>query len=330
MLDRITLVPSDPSDLGQSAQSLLAQQKQSWEMLARGYGTLDSVQTRSIQLDDMTIKLQFNPGRMTSSAAKVDAKSIAERQCFLCPGNLPAEQRGLLFQQDYVVLCNPFPIFPEHFTIPHKKHVPQQIGTSFGAMLDLARALRSRYTVFYNGPKCGASAPDHLHFQAGNKAFMIVENEYSALKSAHGRPVGALSGVEAVAVAHPLRPFIGLESSDRDGLIRAFSAYERAFREVNHSSDEPLMNILAGYSREAWRIIIFPRAKHRPAFFFAEGDAKKLLSPASVDIGGVCITPVERDFHRITGDHLREMFSECCLSPGQFSELAASLKSTFQ
>src|SRR5690242_460394 len=131
MLERIFLSPVSAKSLAANAQALLEHQKASWEMLAKGYASLASVQTRAIVLDDITIKLQFNPGRIASTGAKVDAKSIAQRKCFLCPGNLPDAQRALPFHDDYLVLVNPFPIFPEHFTIPHKDHVPQQIKTSF-------------------------------------------------------------------------------------------------------------------------------------------------------------------------------------------------------
>jgi len=327
MIENVLIAPTDGNDLGASAHALLEQQKKTWEMLAKGYGSLGSVQTRSIQLDDITIKLQFNPGRIVSTGAKVDPKSIAERKCFLCPANLPPAQRGLLFQDDYVVLCNPFPIFPEHFTIPHKEHVPQRIAaSSFETMLDLARAMKGRYTVFYNGPKCGASAPDHLHFQAGDKGIMLVENEFEALKQNHGAVLKDTPATRVFAVAHPLRPFIALESESKAGLCDAIVAVVAAMQEITGSAEEPLMNVLAMHNDGGWRVILFPRARHRPSFYFAEGEQKIMLSPASVDIGGVCVTPIERDFHRITADHLRQMFKECCLSPEQFGTLASKLK----
>ncbi|MEO6436022.1 MAG: DUF4922 domain-containing protein, partial [Tepidisphaeraceae bacterium] len=134
-------------DLSADAKALLESQKQTWPMLREGYGALDSIRTRTIQLDGFAMRVQFNPRRITSSAAKVDEESIRERKCFLCETNLPPQQRGIAFGDDYLILCNPFPIFPEHFTIPHRRHVPQRIYDSFGAMLDLARAIGSRYTI---------------------------------------------------------------------------------------------------------------------------------------------------------------------------------------
>src|SRR3954452_8077902 len=138
---------ADPAD---QAHALLEQQKQSWDQCRRGYETLATVRSRTFDLDGSRIVAQFNPGRIASSTAKTDAKSIAERKCFLCPANLPTEQGAIEFAEDpnYLILVNPFPIFPEHFTIPHKDHTPQRIADTFPTMLALAKALASRFTVF--------------------------------------------------------------------------------------------------------------------------------------------------------------------------------------
>ena len=152
-------------------------------MLRSGYDTLQSVRTKVYDFGGVQIKVQFNPGRLISTSAKVDAASIKERKCFLCAENLPPAQRGIPCDGEYIVLCNPFPIFPEHFTIPSLHHTPQLIRDSFAALLRLTRELGSRYTVLYNGPRCGASAPDHLHFQAGNRSYLPIDAEYDALAS---------------------------------------------------------------------------------------------------------------------------------------------------
>jgi hypothetical protein len=312
----------DNSDLASQSHDLLQEQKQSWEMLAKGYASLDAVQTRSIPFDGFEIKLQFNPGRIISSAAKVDPKSIAERKCFLCPANLPPVQRSVPFRDDYLVLCNPFPIFPEHFTIPHREHTPQRIAPSFGAMIDLAKAMKRRYTIFYNGPKCGASAPDHLHFQAGNKGFMTIDREYERIKKERGEVLTASAHLDVYAVGNYLRNFISLESNDRAALLDGFEAFYEVFLALSPAAEEPMLNVLASFEKGQWRIILFPRARHRPSFYFAEGDEKILLSPASVDLGGVCITPVEKDFHRVTKETLVQMCNEVCLSKADFAALS--------
>jgi hypothetical protein len=307
-----------------AAASLLTQQKSMWPLLRAGYASLGSVQTREFFFDGSTVKVQFNPGRITSSSANVDEKSIKERKCFLCLAHLPEEQRGVAFGDSYVVLCNPFPIFPEHFTIPHCTHIPQRIGSSFGILLDLAKSLGDRYTVFYNGPRCGASAPDHLHFQAGLKRFMPLDTEYVQLVQSHGSVIRQADGCRTIAVDGGLRRFLALESSSRDALEREFADVLPRLQAVAGEKDEPMLNILALYEN-GWRVLVFPRARHRPSFFFAEGDEKILISPAAVDLGGVCITPLEKDFHKVTREHIAQMFEEITLGRTEFGELTRAL-----
>jgi hypothetical protein len=317
-------------DLAQRALALLDEQKREWAMLRDGAAALADIQTRTIPLNGFNFRLQFNPKRLASSNAKVDSKSIAQRRCFLCPANLPPEQRGVAFGDGYVILCNPFPIFPQHFTIPHNTHLPQRIADAFGAMLDLARAMHARYTIFYNGPRCGASAPDHLHFQAGDRGFMTIESEYERLK---GAPIVTTRDV-AVFAPKSARPFVSIESSDRDAAVSAFRVLYRNLNNIAPSSEEPMMNIIMNYDAApaggnggagVWRTIVLPRIKHRPSFYSAEGDARILLSPGTVDLGGVCILPVEYDFQRLREHHLQQMLEEVMLPPEPFGRLADAL-----
>jgi Domain of unknown function (DUF4922) len=296
-------------DLADQAHALLEQQKRSWNQCRRGYETLATVRSRTFDLDGSRIVAQFNPGRIASSTAKTDAKSIADRACFLCPANLPAEQGWIEFPVDphYRILANPFPIFPEHFTIPHEDHTPQRIIDTFPAMLTLTKALSSRYTVFYNGPKCGASAPDHLHFQAGTKWFMPIESQPEHPNGADGRR------------------FLVLEDRDATRFADAFAKVYAAMQQITLRTDEPMMNVLATFEASQWRVLIFPRAKHRPSFYFADGDAQLLLSPAAVEMGGVCTLPVEAHFTRLTRDHLVTMYREVSWPDDQFAELTRRL-----
>lgn len=312
-------------DLSDKAALLLVQQQETWPMLRKGYASLDDVESHEFEIEVFAYRVQFNPGRITSSSAKVDDTSIRERQCFLCLENLPAEQRGIRFNEDFVILCNPFPIFTEHFTIPHVKHLPQEIRPSFARMLELAREFEQRYTVFYNGPKCGASAPDHLHFQAGSKGFMPIEEEYEGIISSIGEKIADVDGLLVFAVGDCLRKFISLESDDSDLLQRAFDVFFDALQRLSGSSDEPMMNIVASYQEGEWRVIIFPRAQHRPSFFFEEGEKRIVISPAAVDFGGVVITPVERDFHRVNEQLLKQMFGEVSVSNEFFIQLQEQL-----
>src|SRR5687768_10368133 len=202
------------SDFASQCHALLIQQKLTWEMLRTNYASLDHVRVRSVDFDGFGLKLQFNPRRLTSSAAKVDDKSIRERRCFLCPAHLPPAQRALPFDDEYLVLCNPFPIFPEHFTISHREHIPQLIDGQFSTLLDLSQAMGSRYTVFYNGPKCGASAPDHLHFQACTKDWMPLEQDYDSVAARWGRTLVDGPELTALAVFAPLQNFVAMRSND--------------------------------------------------------------------------------------------------------------------
>ncbi len=193
--------------LASRAHALLKQQKGGWELLRNGYDSLRSVRSKVFEFDGFQVKVQFNPGRLISTMARVDAVSVRERKCFLCPENLPADQRAIRCEEGYLLLCNPFPIFPEHFTIPTLRHTPQLVRESFGMFLGFTRELGSRYTVLYNGPRCGASAPDHLHFQAGDRSFLPIGLEYRRNEESLRKPalrVGCLAGVEAGALSSAL------------------------------------------------------------------------------------------------------------------------------
>ena len=165
-----------------AAKTLISNQKINWEQCKNGYATLDSIKHKTFQFENCSIEVQFNPGRMISTSAKVDSKTINERKCFLCKTNLPVDQRSIEYKDDFLILVNPFPIFPEHFTLPSAHHKMQEIESSFPVMLDFSKDLSPDFIVFYNGPRCGASAPDHLHFQAGTKNFMTIDHEYVSLK----------------------------------------------------------------------------------------------------------------------------------------------------
>jgi hypothetical protein len=309
------------------AHALLEQQKGVWELLRNGYDTLRTVRTRAFEFDGFQIKVQFNPGRLTSTVAKVDAASIKVRKCFLCTENLPPAQRGIPCDGEYLVLCNPFPIFPEHFTISSVRHTPQLIRDSFAALLQLTRDLGSRYTVFYNGPRCGASAPDHLHFQAGNRSHLPIDAEYDLVKEKLGSRLVRSGVLHAYAFEDYLRRHVAFESPDATLLQRAFGALYEVLQDGGPAGEEPMMNILGFYTNGEWRIHVFPRAKHRPAFYFKEGDEKLLISPAAVELGGICTTPREQDFERVTREHIMEMYYEVCVSADKFAGIKTRLAS---
>jgi len=263
---------------------LFQEQLSEWELAKNNYKALEQVKTKTLVVEGHPYKVQFNPARITSSAAKVDPKSIQERKCFLCAENRPQEQKGIPFNGRYTILVNPYPIFPRHLTIPSVEHTPQLIASRFGDMLDLAQQLDD-YIIFFNGPKCGASAPDHFHFQAGNKGFLPIEKG----KDWNGT--------------------IRIESENKEEMLDRFQQIYDSLP-LQPEDDEPMLNILTWHENGMWTTCLFLRKKHRPSCFFAEGDANLIITPASVELGGVFITPLEKDFEKITVENIAEILRE--------------------
>lgn len=307
--------------MNQTINNLFTEQLASWETARNNYAALSGVQVKELNVHGIPYKVQFNPARIVSSGAKVDAKSIRERKCFLCPAHLPAEQEGILFEGHYNLLVNPFPIFPRHLTIPELEHVPQRIAPRFADMLELARQL-TEYTIFYNGPRCGASAPDHAHFQAGSRGFMPIETDWR--KQVAGK-VADYGQATLWYLDDAPRTTLVIEAADKNDAMVLFGIIYRVL-DVPAGESEPMMNVLALYEGDRWIVFIFPRAKHRPACYTAEGDANLLSSPASVDLGGVFITPVEKDFRKITAEDVAQILSEVCLSADDFDRLRQEIR----
>lgn len=314
----------------EKSRALLAQQKEKWQLLNSNYADLDSVEFRELEIEGLNFKIQFNPHRMISSTAKVDEQSIKDRGCFLCTANLPKEQKAVQYGNDYLILVNPYPIFPEHFTISKIKHLPQRIKKSIEDLLNLSRDLGSFFTVFYNGPECGASAPDHLHFQACTKNIMPIETQYVFIKDNMCRFIGGNSKLKVFASNIFLRKFISFESTSKIELLNIFKILYDGFAKLPGTGIEPKMNIISNYDNGKWRVILFPRRKHRPDFYFKEGAEKILISPAASDYGGITITPRKEDFEKLTGQNIFEMFSEISVTTEYFEYLIKRCETYFQ
>jgi hypothetical protein len=308
--------------ISDKVNDLFHAQLRDWELAAKNYGQLGKVLTRSIGFAGFDILVQFNPERIRSSAAKVDAKSIGDRPCFLCAQNRPPEQRGVPFSGEMTVLVNPYPIFDRHITITSEFHIPQRIRNSFSEMLELAKAL-PEYVIFYNGPQCGASAPDHLHFQAGNRGFMPVEKDFSGGRLA--QMISSKAGIGIWKWNGYLRTLLTLTGSDPVTLSSLLISILDNFSGFKPNLPEPMLNILAYFDSGSWIIHIFPRKVHRPKQFFAEGNDQILLSPAAVDLGGVLITPREEDYKKITRTDVVDIFHQVCLDENDMSGLINGL-----
>jgi len=313
------------NDFGNALKILLEQQKSTWLQLNQGYSLLDKVKTKSFQFNGFEIKIQFNPGRLKSSSAKVDEESVKERKCFLCIENLPDEQKGIIYKDDFFILANPYPIFPEHFTISSIKHVPQAISGNFSTMMHLAKDLSKYYTVFYNGPKCGASAPDHMHFQACSKNIMPLESEMDQVIRKYGELLSEKDNASIFSVDDGIRRFFAAKSNDISFLVNFFNRAYKSFQDHSMIHEEPMMNLLVNYKENQWRLLIFFREKHRPSLY----DKGVLWSPAAVDLGGLAIFPLEEDFDVISKSDLILGFNEIIISKEIFSYIKRRLKEPF-
>ena len=302
-------------------QNLLQEQMNAWELAKNNYEALSLVRVKELNFNKFKIKVQFNPARIVSSSAKVDSKSIQERKCFLCEQNRPVEQKGIPFGDNYVVLVNPFPIFPKHLTIPACEHVDQLIFNRFGDMLDLAYNL-DEFTIFYNGPKCGASAPDHVHFQAGSKDFLPIEKEWKMFADSE---VLEYQSAKLFLLDSYLRGTLVIESESKDSAVKLFEKIYASL-EVKPGESEPMMNILVWFDSDKWVICIFPRTLHRPSCYTAQGDDNILISPASVDMGGVFITPLEKDFEKISPQNICDILQEVSMDEVMLQEIVEHLK----
>ncbi|MBQ3522100.1 MAG: DUF4922 domain-containing protein [Bacteroidales bacterium] len=310
---------------------LIDRQLAVWQQASDNFNALANVGVKEITVGGFQVKVQFNPARIVSSAAKVDPKTIKERKCFLCAANRPAIQEGIPFvgkKTEYAVLINPFPIFPKHLTVPDVNHVNQTIEGEYERyedMLSLAETLDD-FLFFYNGPKCGASAPDHMHFQGGNKGFLPVEYNYNALEKTLIKEV---EGAKIFAVENYIRGIMAIEATDKSAAVALFRELY-SLLEVKEGEWEPMLNLLSWTVEENGGVkyisLVYLREKHRPSHYFAEGDANILLSPASVDMGGVFITPLEKDFVKITEKELGEIVDELQISAERFGMIKNALR----
>jgi ATP adenylyltransferase/5',5'''-P-1,P-4-tetraphosphate phosphorylase II len=247
-------------------QNFLVKQNHTWKLSADNYLGLDLVEEKVFDFVITKIKVQFNPERMRSSSAKVDASSIAARKCFLCPENRPEVQFSLNFGDDFLLLVNPFPIFQTHFTIPSVHHIDQRLIPNLPSMFEMAQQMEG-YTLFYNGPECGASAPDHLHFQAGERGFLPVESEFEMMKKA-AKTLFETDHLKIWAFDNYLRKMISFETDNLNFGVHAIENIYLRFSEIQSEKVEPMINMLCYFSEGKWRIHLFPRKLHRPRQFF--------------------------------------------------------------
>lgn len=294
-----------------------------WTDARHRFRDLKHVETR--QFSDQ-MKLQWNPARIVSTGAKIDKKTLGERPCFLCDKNRPKEQMSKQIDEKFHLLVNPFPILPVHFTIPARKHQPQLIYKNYGEMHRFI-SLYSDLMVFYNGPKCGASAPDHLHFQAGTNGILPLQTNWQRL-SRNLTDIISLNDEEKISVVRdfivPVFVIISKSAESDEALFR------RLYKAMPQRGDEtePMMNIISWRKGEEFISVVIPREKHRPEAYFAEGDAQFVVSPGALDMSGLIITPREEDFRKLTEEKALSLLQECGVSEEKMNAIIAKLKAS--
>lgn len=277
-------------NLQKEIENLFSSQRKEWILLNDNINQLHNIELKSlIWGDNIEVILQYNPTRITSTAAKIDKKSIQERACFLCAENRPAIQKGIPLLDKYIILCNPYPILQNHLTIPLYSHVAQRIGKKMDDMLTLTELLPD-YIVFYNGPKCGASAPDHFHFQAGLKTNILLSGE------------------------NDLRSCLRIESDTKEEAEKLFYDVYNYLKLHQPDEDEPMMNIISFMENNRYIIHVFPRKLHRPWQYTATGNNQLLISPGALDMAGLFITPRKEDFDKITKEEIEDIYAQVSMA----------------
>lgn len=310
-------------------------QLQNWPEVQQRFDDLShNVQTRDLQTGQLKLRIQFNPSRIRSTQARIDRHSLELRPCFLCEKNRPPQQFSYPVGNKYLILVNPYPILPLHLTIPTQSHEPQKLSTLLD-FIKLALSELPDFLFFYNGARCGASAPDHAHLQAVLKGEVPIERDWKYYENkleplfhnAPSRQQNTLSdGIFSIRdYACPALAALGDNRSLEPYLMRILSALP-----VHAENTEPEFNLLAwnASSPNASRMIaiVFPRQKHRPGCYFADGDAQRMISPGALDMGGLLITPRQEDFLRTTAENAKEIIKEVGVSTETFRQIITKIR----
>lgn len=279
-------------------------QLSTWELAGKNHQALSEVKTRKISVDGTPFTVQFNPSRIQSTGAKVDAKSIQERPCFLCRENQPKEQKAIKITNKYHLCVNPYPILPGHLTIPSVKHTRQKVTSDLPDILEeLLLNLPKGYAVFYNGAICGASAPDHLHFQAVPQSHIPLVAQYKQWKYTRTE-----IDTDFYYINDYVCPLFSIEWIDEYCEI----GWDVIMKDLPKTAKEwePKFNLLAWKEGYKTFLVIIPRSKHRPDRYFAEGDSQLMVSPGTLDMAGIIVTPRKEDINKITADDIRNIIKE--------------------
>lgn len=287
-----------------------------WPLAAANFRALKSARTRQLEVDGLLCTIQCNPRRILSSTADTTPQAIAARKCFLCADNRPAEQFHLKFEgrkgRMYNIQVNPYPIFPGHLVIVREEHIPQAIWHHFPDMLDFAMKYRD-YTVFYNGPGSGASAPDHLHFQAVPRLSMPLERAVDAYLDKPGEVLASVKDATLYRYAGFAEGVFALKATTSKSMAKLFYRLLDCTDKVE-GDIEPKFNLFA-YCRDGeYRAFVTLRAAKRSHHYYSDGPDHLTISPGAADMAGFFVAPFEEDFEKVTSADLEEMLSEVSIS----------------
>ena len=301
------------------SQRFFESELKTWPDAAARYQALaEQVQMRDLPLGgDIRLRVQFNPSRIVSTGASIDAATLERRPCFLCSENRPAQQHALRAVRGMSLLVNPFPILPRHFTLPSLRHEPQRLGEHFLTMQRLAWNMPS-LMVFYNGPLCGASCPDHLHLQAGSRGVAPLEADWARYAS-RLYPDRACQLLADYAC-----PVFVLRSASPAAGVEPFRRLEAALP-IHEGETEPRMNVVCWRQENELVTLVFPRKKHRPDCYSAPEGERLLVSPGALDMCGLLITPRQEDFQRLTPERAAAILREVTMSPEELQPILETL-----
>ncbi|MBQ9477689.1 MAG: DUF4922 domain-containing protein [Bacteroidales bacterium] len=287
-----------------------------WPLAAANFRSLKQAQTRVLTVNGMEVRVQHNPGRIVSSTAQTDAAHIAARPCFLCPANRPPEQFHLKFDgrkgRRYNIQLNPYPIFPKHLVIVRDEHIPQAIWHHLPDMLDFVRDNRN-FLVFYNGPKSGASAPDHLHFQACPRHRLPLESAVDAFLDDPGERLARVQDASLYHYDHYAHGIYALKSTTSKSLTKLFYRLLECAPHVGEDV-EPRFNLYLFFTGREYRAFVIFRSEIRSHHYFTDGPDHLTMSPGAADMAGVFVAPVRGDFDKVDARLLSEMIAEVTIS----------------
>ncbi|MCX5829878.1 MAG: DUF4922 domain-containing protein [Deltaproteobacteria bacterium] len=312
------------TSLASTCGELFSQQLFNWQEFAVAHMSMKGAWFREITSGQHTMLVQFNQGRTVSATAALDAETIRNRPCFLCVYHLPAAQKAVLYRKTFLILVNPYPIFSPHYTVVHVNHEPQELERHLGALLALAHDLGPAFMVFYNGPRCGASAPDHHHFQVCPSGMLPIEKDWE-----EGEREILCADREDVSfgvLRLPGRNALFMEGSVPETLEAFLKRLIGAMGEVMGSAEEPMLNLFCKQKEGRWQLLVFPRRKHRPDAYYREGKGSVLVTPGAVEMGGLLITIREDDFLKMTPALAEEIYREVSLPPEVIEEIVNRMK----